>query len=223
MDKIENTYEADEEYKAFMIRLEQPEMKRPSAEVQYDQREGKEEAKIDHKNLPLIKFLRERAEKKLAEKKLLKYGTGKVPEMGTGSRGDRGGRDRGRKGDRGDGGESSKKDGGSGKREKGSSGKGEGGREGAFLFYHFISAIISSILSFHLFYLWRNINSFTLFLIESHLYQMPSKMFTCSLSHTSYFSPSPFFSPSLSLPPSLPPFDWTPPPHPHPHPHSHTL
>ena len=129
MDKIENTYEADEEYKAFMIRLEQPEMKRPSAEVQYDQKEGKEEAKIDHKNLPLIKFLRERAEKKLAEKKLLKFGTGKLPEMGTGSRGDRGGRDRGgRKGDRGDAGESGKRD--SGKREKGSSGKGDGGREG---------------------------------------------------------------------------------------------
>ena len=150
MDKIENTYEADEEYKAFLIRLEQPEMKRPSAEVQYDQKEGKEEVKIDHKNLPLIKFLRERAEKKLAEKKLLKFGTGKIPEMGTGSRGERGGRDRGRsKGERGEGGESSKRDG--SKREKGSSGKGEGGREGDmtynilhmlsvnfFLYFHFV-------------------------------------------------------------------------------------
>lgn len=44
--------------------------KRPSAEVQYD---NKIEAPvIDHKNIPMIKFLREKGEKKIAEKRSLR-------------------------------------------------------------------------------------------------------------------------------------------------------
>lgn len=44
--------------------------KRPSAEVQYDNRV--ETPVIDHKNIPMIKFLREKGEKKIAEKRSLR-------------------------------------------------------------------------------------------------------------------------------------------------------
>ena len=72
------------EYKAFLTKLQTPEIKRPSSEIAYDS--NKEDVtKIDHKNIPLIKYLRERAEKTLQEKRLLRRaGSGSGKTSGSG-------------------------------------------------------------------------------------------------------------------------------------------
>jgi hypothetical protein len=64
--------------------------KRPSVEATY---EHKEEKKVDYKEIPLLKFLRERAEKKIAERKqLLKEKMKAARDSGKGSSGRDGGK-----------------------------------------------------------------------------------------------------------------------------------
>lgn len=69
---------------AFNTSLQQ---KRQSAEVQYDNRV--EAPVIDYKNLPMIKYLRERAEKKMAEKKLLRRSLVSAAGVSLGGKGGR--------------------------------------------------------------------------------------------------------------------------------------
>ena len=60
--------------------------KRPSAEAQLDSKV--ESPAIDHKNIPMIKFLREKGEKKIAEKRSLRRTQG----AGVGSSASKGGK-----------------------------------------------------------------------------------------------------------------------------------
>eukprot|EP01038_Epipyxis_sp_PR26KG_P004480 gene4480-6331_t len=69
-DKYVNTYENDPEFLLFKEKLEKPEEKLQSAELQLDTK--KDVPKINFAELPLIKFLRERHEKRANEKKTIK-------------------------------------------------------------------------------------------------------------------------------------------------------
>ena len=68
--------------------------KRPSAEAQLDSKV--EAPAIDHKNIPMIKFLREKGEKKVAEKRSLRRTQG----AGVGSSASKGGKAGQSKGDK---------------------------------------------------------------------------------------------------------------------------
>jgi hypothetical protein len=91
-DKLCNTYENDPIYLQFIEKINKPEPKRQSAEVIYDINEKKalitkaEELK-EAKNVPLLKFLKDRAMRKIAEKRALRKNLSKEKDRkGNGSK-----------------------------------------------------------------------------------------------------------------------------------------
>lgn len=97
-DRHINTFETDPVFLAFTAKLALPVDKLPSAEVQLDQKkdtlvQSREEL---IRNNPLLKYMREKAEKKLMERKLLRKGSSAKSLLVTGvlsksSRGSKGG------------------------------------------------------------------------------------------------------------------------------------
>eukprot|EP01034_Spumella_vulgaris_P024379 gene24379-30720_t len=77
VDKYANTFEADVEFLQFKAKLEKPVEKLLSAELQYDQKKDSVAVAAaitaeQMKNNPLLKFLREKGERKMAEKRALR-------------------------------------------------------------------------------------------------------------------------------------------------------
>lgn len=76
-DRHTNTFDSDPVFLAFTAKLAAPVEKLPSAESQLDHRKSEASKEDLIKNNPLLKYMREKAEKKLAERRLLRKGSSK--------------------------------------------------------------------------------------------------------------------------------------------------